>query len=93
MEVSQRLHRGRGRRRGIAHGHILAALSKATPRLEFKWAAQKFFGEGYWRNEHNWPWKPGESPPIAKLKDLGHERAQKHFQEMEDARETGRAGT
>ena len=61
-------------------------FQKATPRLEFKWAAQKFFGEGYWRNEHNWPWKPGESPPIAKLKDLGHERAQKHFKEMEDAR-------
>ena len=60
---------------------------KASPRLEWQYgSAYKFFMSGKWDKFESWPWKPGESPPIAKLKDLGHERAQKHFKEMEDAR-------
>jgi uncharacterized protein YdaU (DUF1376 family) len=43
-------------------------FQKATSRLEFKWGAEKFFGEGYWRDDALWPWKPGESPPPPRKK-------------------------
>lgn len=26
-------------------------------KMEYAWTAQKFFGEGYWRDETGWPWK------------------------------------
>jgi hypothetical protein len=38
---------------------IMAAwkeFNRQGERLRFKWAASKFFGEGYWKNSESWPW-------------------------------------
>jgi hypothetical protein len=29
----------------------------AAGKMEFQWTAQKFFNEGYWRDESGWPWR------------------------------------
>jgi len=34
----------------------------SKPKLEYAWGAEKFFGEGYWKNERTWPWKEGHQP-------------------------------
>jgi uncharacterized protein YdaU (DUF1376 family) len=31
----------------------------AAPHLEYLWGAEKFFGEGHWKDESAWPWKEG----------------------------------
>ncbi len=35
---------------------------EAKPRLSYTVGAQKFFGEGVWRNRDGWPWKEGFAP-------------------------------
>jgi hypothetical protein len=38
-------------------------LVDSRPKLEYAWSAQKFFGEGHYKNPAGWPWKPGSAPP------------------------------
>ena len=35
---------------------------QATPKLGYTVGAQKFFGEGIWRNKSRWPWIKGQEP-------------------------------
>jgi hypothetical protein len=35
---------------------------QAKPNLKYFSGAQKFFGEGLWRNKAGWPWKDGQQP-------------------------------
>lgn len=40
-----------------------------TAKLQYAWGAEKFFGEGNWKDKAAWPWKEGQAPP-AKRKYL-----------------------
>jgi uncharacterized protein YdaU (DUF1376 family) len=37
------------------------AFSEAKPRLSYVWGAEKFFGEGNWKNQAGWPWRENGS--------------------------------
>lgn len=34
-----------------------ATFVAAKPNLEYAWGAEKFFGEGNWKNQAGWPWR------------------------------------
>lgn len=38
-------------------------LESSRPKLEYAWGAEKFFGEGHYKNPAGWPWKPGHNGP------------------------------
>jgi hypothetical protein len=37
-------------------------LQSSGHKLEYAWGAEKFFGEGRWKNSAAWPWKQGMAP-------------------------------
>ena len=37
-------------------------LQHERPNLEHSWGAEKFFGEGNWKDVKLWPWKEGKGP-------------------------------
>lgn len=41
----------------------------AAPKLEYVWGAEKFFGEGNWKDQQAWPWKPDRKPKATKGKE------------------------
>jgi hypothetical protein len=52
---------------GIQPDAIANAMSRAwfrlqheRPNLEHAWGAEKFFGEGHWKDPMTWPWKKGK---------------------------------
>jgi biotin operon repressor len=40
-------------------------LESSRPKLKYAWGAERFFGEGHYKDPHGWPWKEGYSPPAA----------------------------
>jgi hypothetical protein len=51
---------------GISPDEVKSALVRAwqvfraaAPQLEYVWGAEKFYGEGHWKSEAEWPWKEG----------------------------------
>lgn len=55
-------HRARGIKTAMVGAWTQFREQVAANRMEFQWTAQKFFGEGYWRDEAGWPWRNGKSP-------------------------------
>jgi hypothetical protein len=54
---------------GIPDREIINAMVEAwnnfrdnAAKLEYQWGAEKFFGEGYWKNVPGWPWKESFAP-------------------------------
>jgi uncharacterized protein YdaU (DUF1376 family) len=41
-------------------------LQSSKPKLDYAWGAEKFFGEGHWKDGAGWPWKEGMAPPNEK---------------------------
>jgi hypothetical protein len=34
-------------------------MQSSKPKLDYAWGAEKFFGEGHWKDSAGWPWKEG----------------------------------
>lgn len=39
-------------------------FKSSAARLDYVWGAEKFFGEGHWKDSAAWPWKEGQAPPV-----------------------------